>query len=130
MYKIEKIIGEDKVKGILLKDESTINCDMIIYSIGTRPNKGLTEDTSIKTNLGIIVNEKMETNIPNVYAAGDAAEFNGKVGGLWSTAVEQGKTAGYNIAGKEAFYFGSVPVTTIILSNIDLSKKNLFKDYL
>jgi nitrite reductase (NADH) large subunit len=78
------------------------------------------ENTGIKTNLGVIVNDRMQTNIENIYAAGDVAELNGKIGGLWNTASDQGKIAGYNIAGKEAVYSGSVPVTMINAFNISL----------
>lgn len=117
---IQKITGEDKVEGIISKDGSIIDCDMIIYSVGIRPNIKLLENTDIKTNLGVLVTDRMQTNIKNVYAAGDVAELNGKVGGLWNIAVEQGKTAGYNIAGREAIYSSLVPVTMMNAFNMSL----------
>ena len=75
---VEKIIGEDEVEGIVI-GEQTIPCDSVIYSVGVVPNLDVVEHTSIYTNRGIIVNEKMETNIKNVYAAGDVTELNGEV---------------------------------------------------
>jgi nitrite reductase (NADH) large subunit len=93
---------------------------MIIYSVGIRANKELLEGTPVKTNLGVLVNDRMETNIENIYAAGDVAEFNGRIGGLWNIAVEQGKTAGYNIAGREAAYIGLVTVTMMNAFNASL----------
>lgn len=117
---IEKIVGEDEVKGIVTKNGDAIDCDMIIYSIGIRPNKKLLENTNIKTNIGVIVNDRMQTNIENVYAAGDISEFDGRIGGLWSIAMEQGKVAGYNIENKESFYSSAVPVTTMNAFNISL----------
>jgi nitrite reductase (NADH) large subunit len=126
---IEKITGENQVKGVITKDGNIINCDMVIYSVGIRANKALVENTAIKTNHGVIVNDRMQTNIENVYAAGDVAELEGKIGGLWSIAADQGKTAGYNIAGRDTNYSSSVPVTTINAFNTSLfSMGNINED--
>ncbi|MBZ9685414.1 hypothetical protein G9F72_003490 [Clostridium estertheticum] len=54
----------------------------------------------------------METNIKNIYAAGDIAEFDNQVTGLWNIAIAQGKVSGYNITGKETIYEKLTPVTT------------------
>lgn len=117
---IEEVTGKHKVEGVTIKNGDSIDCDMIIYSVGIRSNIKLLENTPIKTNLGVIVNNKMQTNMENVYAAGDVAELDGKIGGLWGVALEQGKTAGYNIAGGEAVYTASVPVTMLNAFNISL----------
>lgn len=117
---IVKILGENKVKGVETKDGKTIDSDMVIFSVGIRANKELLENTEVKTNIGIVVNERMETNIENVYAAGDVAELNGRIVGLWNIAIEQGKIAGYNIVGKQAVYTGVVPVTILNAFNIAL----------
>lgn len=117
---IKEIIGEEKAQGILTKNGYNIDSDMVIYSVGIRPNKKLLENTPVKTNLGVIVNDYMQTNIGNVYAAGDVAEHQGKIRGLWSVALEQGKTAGYNIAGREDAYIASAPVTMMNAFNISL----------
>jgi nitrite reductase (NADH) large subunit len=117
---IQRITGEDSVNSVITNDGSTIDCDMVIYSVGVRPNKKLLENTFIKTNLGVVVDEKMQTNIENIYAAGDVAELDGRVGGLWNIAIEQGKIAGYNIVGKDKVYNGVVPVTTLNAFNISL----------
>jgi nitrite reductase (NADH) large subunit len=117
---IKKLNGKDEVEGVTAENGGTIDCDMVIYSVGIRANKKFLENTPIKTNLGVIVNDRMQTNIENVYAAGDVAELYGKIGGLWNVALEQGKTAGYNIAGREAVYTASVPVTMMNAFNISL----------
>ena len=117
---VEKIEGEHNVNGVKTKDGRTIECDMVIYSVGIRPNKKLLENTIIKTDVGVVVDEKMQTNIKNVYAAGDIAQLNNRVGGLWSVAIEQGKIAGYNMVGKDTIYKGVVPVTTLNAFNISL----------
>lgn len=113
--------GDDKVSSVIARSRGSaaddagqpIACDMVIYSVGIRPNKKIYENTPLQTNIGVIVDAHMHTNIDNIYAAGDIAEYNGRVGGLWTIAIEQGKIAGSNIAGKSLSYTGILPVTTI-----------------
>ena len=62
----------------------------------------------------------MQTNTENIYAAGDIAEFDNKIIGLWNIAIEQGKVAGYNIVGKETIYEKISPVTTLNAFGISL----------
>lgn len=106
--------------GVELKDGRKFSCDMVLYSIGIQPNIDILKGTPIKTQQGVIVNEKMETNIPNVYAAGDVAEYEGKAYGLWNVAMGQGKTAGYNMAGKTTIYQPLIPVTALNAYGISL----------
>lgn len=77
------------------------------------------ESTPIKTNLGVIVNDRMQTNIENVYADDDFAELSEKIGWFWGTAIERGKIAGYNIADREATYT-AVPVDIMNAFSITL----------
>lgn len=117
---IKKIIGSDSVKGTLTNEGNIIDCSILVYSVGTRPNIDILEHTSVERNKGVIVNNRMQTNLENIYAAGDAAEFQGRVTGLWNIAIEQGKTAGYNIADKDTIYRDIVPVTTLNAFGISL----------
>ncbi|MBZ9685423.1 FAD-dependent oxidoreductase [Clostridium estertheticum] len=117
---VNKIIGNPKVEGILIDEKVELKCDMVIYSIGINPNVDLTVNTEIETSKGILVNNKMETNIKNIYAAGDIAEFDKQVIGLWNIAIAQGKVAGYNIIGKESIYEKVTPVTLLNAFEISL----------
>ena len=122
---VTKIIGENGVEEIETSTGDKISCDMIIYSAGTRCNTEMLKGSKIKTNRGIIVNDKMETNIENVYAAGDVAEFNNTVVGLWSIAVNQGKIAGYNIIGNSSVYKNIIPLAAMNAFNISLFSMGL-----
>ena len=62
----------------------------------------------------------METSEKGIYAAGDVAELNGRLGGLWTIAVEQGTIAGYNMVGKESKYTGVTATTMLNAFNISL----------
>jgi len=117
---VKKITGDAKVAGILTYDDAELKCDMVVYSTGIKPNKELTENSKIQAERGIVVNNKMQTNIENIYAAGDVAQVDNKIIGLWNIAIAQGKVAGYNIAGNETLYKKITPVTTLNAFGISL----------
>ncbi|HDR7784409.1 MULTISPECIES: NAD(P)/FAD-dependent oxidoreductase [Bacillus] len=116
---IDSILGEEVVTGIKMNGEQLIDCDSVVYSIGVIPNIDLVNNTPIHVNRGIIVNEKMETNIESIYAAGDVAEVNGEIGGLWGRAMDQGKIAGSNMVSNPAIYKEAIPTT--IFNAFDVS---------
>lgn len=117
---VEGISGESSVDGVILKDGNKINCDMILYSVGIRSNVKLLENTDVKIKRGVLVNNKMQTNIKNIYAAGDVAELEGQIGGLWTVASEEGKIAGYNMVEKDKEYCIIPPVTMMNAFNISI----------
>lgn len=118
--KVSEILGDDKVQGIKTTTGESYKCDMVTYSVGIKPNTEILEGTSIEVNKGIIVDEKMQTNIEDVYAAGDIVEYNSHVHGLWNISIGHGKTAGYNIAGKNSVYEDLIPITTLNAFNLSL----------
>jgi NAD(P)H-nitrite reductase large subunit len=98
---IESIAGEDIATGVTLGSGETVPAEMVIFSIGVRPNVELACNSGIAVDRAVIVNEKMETSVSHIYACGDVVEFNGKNIALWMPALKQGKVAGSNAAGKE-----------------------------
>lgn len=101
---IKGFTGSDCVEKVVLKNGVELDADLVIISAGIAPNKEFMLSTKIAVNRGIIVNEKMETSIKDIYACGDIAEYNGKIIGLWQVAMEQGKIVGANICGEEKIY--------------------------
>ncbi len=108
---VKCIKGNDCVHGVELEDGSMLPCEHVVYSIGIVPNTALAGQAGIGVQGGILVNENMQTSDPSVYAAGDAAEFQGRVEGLWGGAMEQGRIAGINMTGSSIAYERAVPVT-------------------
>lgn len=118
---ISEISVNDKgVEGIITDNGKFIPCDLVIYSVGIRPNIEILTGTNIKVSKGIIVNEKMQTNIQDIYAAGDVAAFKNGIYGLWNIAIGQGTIAGYNMIGRNVDYKPIAPVTTLSAFNISL----------
>lgn len=117
---VQKVLGEDKVEGVLLKDGTQLTCDMIIAGIGVVCGHDWLASSGLKTNRGILANEYLETNLPDVYTAGDSSEFNdivlGEVVqlGNWVNAQEQGRISAMNMVGiseKKPFKFVSFYTT-------------------
>lgn len=125
----DKIIGEEKVEGILINKDKTIKADGVLFSVGVRPNIDLVRDTQVKYNRGIIVDEHLRTNVENIYAAGDVIEKDGVVMGLWTCAKEQGKIAGANMSGNPMKYILQSPSTTLKLGKISLFSVGNIKEY-
>ena len=88
-----------KVTGILLEDGSQLATDMVVVATGVRARLETMEGTDIAIDRCFVTNDRMETNIPDVYAAGDCAFMQGQWYGLWSVSTREGKVAGSNAAG-------------------------------
>ncbi|MBB6217843.1 NAD(P)H-nitrite reductase large subunit [Anaerosolibacter carboniphilus] len=85
---------------VRLNNGMDIRCDMIIVAAGVKPNRTFIDSEKLKVEKGILVNDKMETTIQNIYAAGDVT---GK-SAIWPVAVKQGIVAASNMAGVERYY--------------------------
>ncbi|WIV11307.1 FAD-dependent oxidoreductase [Proteiniborus sp. MB09-C3] len=125
----EEILGEVKAEGIRFKDNREIKTDAVLFSAGIRPNIDLVRDTAIDFDKGVKVDSFLKTNIEDVYAAGDIAEVNGIVLGLWTAANDQGKIAGANMAGASKEYKHPEPFTTLSIGDISLFSVGNIKDF-
>lgn len=92
------------VTKVRMADDTLFEADAVIVSVGVAPNTALVKDNGISIDRFINVNEKMETNIKDIYAAGDVASVNGRWFGQWAVAGKQGQVAGTNAAGGDAVY--------------------------
>lgn len=125
----EEVLGEVKAEGLRFKDGGQIKTDAVLFSAGIRPNIDLVRETPIASDKGVKVDSYLKTNIEDVYAAGDIAEVNGIVLGLWTAATEQGKIAGANMAGENREYKIPEPFTTLSIGDISLFSIGNVKDY-
>ena len=100
---------------ILLKDERPLHADMVVLAIGVTPDTALARDAGLKLGLkgSIVVNDRMETSVPDIYAVGDAVQVKHYVTGgdavisLAGPANKQGRIAADNICGGDSRYPGS-----------------------
>lgn len=125
----EEIIGEGRATGIRIKGGEEILSDAILVSSGIRPNLDLVRDTPIVFDKGIYVDEHLQTNIEDIYAAGDVVEYNKVVVGLWTTGNEQGKIAGSNMSGGDLEYTEPKPFSNLKIGNIQLFSAGNIVDF-
>ncbi|MBI5297993.1 MAG: NAD(P)/FAD-dependent oxidoreductase [Chloroflexi bacterium] len=113
-----------KVGGIRLEDGHTLPCDLVAYAIGIQPCLDLVKDTGLALDRGVLVDERLQTNDPDIYAAGDVAQAFDPLSGrsvldsLWNPAREQGHTAGLNMAGRRTAYLKSAPFNVTRLAGL------------
>ena len=123
----EKIIGGDRVEGLRFNDGIEIETDLIVMAAGVRPNIQLAQASRIKTNRGIVVNDFMETSIPNIFAVGECAEHRGAVYGLVKPLYEQGKVLASHLCGIDSpGYYGSVLSTQLKISGVNVFSAGKF----
>jgi len=122
---VDEVHGEGKVEGVTLRSGKKIECDLLIMAIGVMANTSLAKEAGIETNRGVLVNERMETSDPHIYAAGDIAEAfdlvveEKRVNAIWPVANRQGRVAGINMAGGEKSFDGEFPQNSLSLLGME-----------
>lgn len=126
----EICMDENKnVTGVLLEDETHIPCDMAIVATGVVPNASFIDSSTINYDRGIKINNRCETNVKDIFAAGDVVGKNA----IWPLAVKQGIVAGYNMVGNEKeiddeFIFRNtmnfLGIPTVSLGRVDIIDEN------
>jgi nitrite reductase (NADH) large subunit len=121
--KSKEIFGDDRVKGLLLEDGTRIDGDLIIISAGVRPQAGLCKGLGLTISKGVVVNDRMETEIKDICAAGDLIEHRGMFYGIWPAAQKQGEIAGINmsIPRGNAVYEGTTMSNILKVVGIDVA---------
>lgn len=101
---------------VTLASSARLAADLVCIAIGVAPNIGWLAGSGLAMGVALRVDERMQTSLPGVFAAGDVVEMTDTATGqiqasaLWTNAVEMGKTAGINMAGGKAKYPGGLAV--------------------
>ena len=119
--KTKEIVGDDGAAGIVLEDGTKIDGDVIMISAGVRPQAELAIKLGLPVNKGVYVNDRMETGMRDMYAAGDVIEHRERFYGIWTAAAKQGEVAGINMAGGDAAYEGTTMSNVLKVVGIDLA---------
>jgi NAD(P)H-nitrite reductase large subunit len=120
-----------EVGGATLDDGRTFAGEMVVIAIGVRPRLALAKEGGIRTNRGIVVDRRMTTSVPDVYACGDAAEAFDFVLGenrptpVWPNAYEGGRVAGLNMAGVPTEYPGGTAINALKYFGINIVSAGL-----
>lgn len=117
----ERILGRKRVEGLQFRDGSRIEADLVVFAVGIRPNVKLAAASGIETNRAIVVNDWMETSVPEIYAVGECAEHRGIAYGLVAPLYEQGKVLAKVICGHPTEgYAGSTLYSQLKVSGVDV----------
>ncbi len=101
-------------EGVRLDDGSVLEADFVLAAAGVRPQTALAQSCGLEIDRGVIVDETMVSSDPDIYAAGDCAQFQDRPGGLWSEAAAQGQVAGAQMAGdRQAVYARPIPAAAL-----------------
>ena len=131
---VTEFIGEgEQVKKAILDNGETLDVDIVIIGTGIKPNSELAKEAGIELGQtrAIKVNERMETNIPNIFSAGDCVEAYHQVLEkpvyipLGTTANKQGKVAGENIAGGNAAFNGIIGTALFKCFELEIARTGI-----
>ncbi len=109
----EEVLGQNEVAGIRLKGGEVVGADMAVVAAGVRPNLSLPHDAGLATDKGLVVDDRMQTSHPQIFAAGDGVQHRGKLYGIIPASFEQARAAAHNMLGQEKLYQGTMPSTTL-----------------
>jgi nitrite reductase (NADH) large subunit len=119
---VKKIVGDAKVQGIEMESGLKVDTQMVLQQLGVIPNIDLAKNSGINVDKGIIVNEFMQTNQPDIYAIGDCVQFQNQVWGIIPATMEQAKQAASYIMGeKPAPYIATQWNTKLKIADLDLT---------
>ena len=127
------VILKDGKTMVILKDGEPLKTDMVILAIGVAPDTRLAKDAGISLGIknSIVVNERMETSAPDIYAVGDAVEVHHRITGqkalisLAGPANKQGRIAADNICGGNSSYKGSQGSSVIKIFDMTVATTGL-----
>ncbi|WP_100404648.1 nitrite reductase large subunit NirB [Bacillus solitudinis] len=127
----QQIIGKDRVTGLLFKDGTKLDADLVVMAVGIKPNIALAQEAGLTVERAIVVDDFMQTNAPNVYAVGECAQHRGIAYGLVAPLYEQGKVLAEHIISPteiEKGYQGSILYTQLKVSGVDVFSAGNFTD--
>jgi nitrite reductase (NADH) large subunit len=119
-----EVKGSDRVEGLLFKDDTSLDCDMVIVAAGIRPNSEIGVRAGLTVERAIVVDNHMRSvDDPDVYVVGECAQHRGRVYGLVAPLWDQGKVFADHITEKNtsSVYLGSKLATKLKVMGIELA---------
>ncbi|QGP92763.1 NADH-dependent phenylglyoxylate dehydrogenase subunit epsilon [Neomoorella glycerini] len=116
--------GREKVTAAVLRSGAVVPADVVVVGKGVRPNVDFLQGSGIEVDRGILVDDYLATSIPGIYAAGDVVQAYDRawqyrrLNAVWGNAVEQGRLAGFNMAGHHTSYRGGIGQNSLVVSGL------------
>ena len=112
------IEGDGKVERLVLADGTILPADLVVMSVGVRPSLALAQGAGLATGRGILVDDRMATSDPRIFALGECAEHRGLVYGLVEPAYEQADMLARHLSDEAAAYGGTHLATSLKISGL------------
>ena len=123
---VQGFAGSKRVEAVVTDTGRSLDCDLVIIGKGVLPCRDFIPKDRVEVDLGVVVDEYLQTSAANIYAAGDVAELHDLardcrwVNALWPEAANQGRVAGYNMAGRRVAYPGSLSRKVMRVFDLDV----------
>jgi ferredoxin-nitrate reductase len=118
---VELYYGRSRLTGVGLKSGRRLDCDALILAIGTVPNLELARDCGLTCKRGVVVDSRLQTSDPSVFALGEIAEFEGTLYGITAAAEQQAAVVARYLSGDVGSYYrGSTFMNIIKIHGFDL----------
>jgi NAD(P)H-nitrite reductase large subunit len=131
---LQSIQSKGGKPSLALAGGGTLDCDAVVMATGIRPNLEWLKGSPVQVNHGIVVDDRLRSSVPNVYAAGDVAEAKNLIGGarevhaIEPTAMDHGRVVGANMAGKDVRYAGSLLMNIVSVAGLDIASFGAWDD--
>ena len=120
--------GTDKFEGVRLKSGRKIEAQVAVFAIGTSPNVEIARAAGLEVNRGVVVNDYLQTSDPDIFAAGEIAQWRGEMWGITAAAEQQADTIAKYIAGDWASYYqGSLSVNIMKIQGVQLCSMGMIE---
>jgi nitrite reductase (NADH) large subunit len=113
------------VSGLRLKGGADLDADMAVIAAGVRPNLTLPAEAGLATDKGLIVDDRLQTSVPGIFAAGDGTQHRGRVYGIIPASFDQARAVAFNILGQEKKYEGTVWANTLKVAGVYVTSVGL-----
>jgi NAD(P)H-nitrite reductase large subunit len=113
-----EIIGDAEASGIRFESGEGLEANLVVIAAGIKPELGLAKEAGLAVGRGVVVDDRMRTSRPGIFAAGDVAEHQGRIYGIIPASFEQARAAAYNMLGQEMPYGGTVPSNTLKVAGL------------
>jgi ferredoxin-nitrate reductase len=125
---IDTFYGSEKVEAVSLKSGRKLDCEVVVFAIGTRPNIEIAQTVGLDCQRGVVVNDYLQTSDPSVFALGEIAEYERSIWGISAAAEEQASICAAYIAGDEgSVYKGSTAMNILKIEGLHIASIGLIE---
>lgn len=124
----QAIEGTDRVEAVTLQTGERLSADLVVMAVGIRPATQIASDAGLQSERGIIVDKRMITSDPNIFALGECVEFEGHLFGLVAPLYDQAKVVAKGLLGHEDVFAVQHLATKLKVTGCDLFSAGDFQD--